>query len=103
MTTKEIRGENMQNHTPTPWEVGKYGRVQAESSSGPLSSIVVSGFTLTGGVEAESNARHIVKCVNYHDRLVAALDDCVQHLDCADGFVARQLLAELSAHNGGEG
>lgn len=56
--------------------------------------------------DKEANAEHIVKCVNYHDRMVEALEGCQIDMH-RFGMVTDQqmdeindLLSELSSHNG---
>jgi len=64
----------MSKHTPTPWALDKYGDV-VHSAKG---QVCITAFALSCGPrnkEAEANARHIVKAVNYHERLREALDD----------------------------
>ena len=89
----------MSKHTPTPWALDKYGDV-VHSAKG---QVCITGFALSCGPrnkEAEANAHHIVKAVNYHDRLREALHRCVDGwLKSDDVFApmqeARALLAEL--------
>ena len=110
----------MSEHTPTPWEIvcqtGIYSALGADSGDGlrcaandgwhiaeiPNTPANVDGL---GEVELgqsikEANARHIVKAVNYHDRLREALRWCVRQEGWAyfdhDGAVsAESLLDEL--------
>lgn len=103
----------MSEHTETPW-------VQIDHGVGELvvycpetdKAICTFGDTdnfwawpehyFSSGV-AEANAKHIVHCVNNHQRLVQALRDCVSgECDLNDIHNARALLAELDAGEGGE-
>lgn len=59
--------------------------------------------------ESEANARHIVRCVNYHEWLVEALRAVDWEkaaswgiVDMNDADKARTLLAKLQADKGGE-
>ncbi len=58
-------------HTPTPWKVVEQNQViHAEGDNCHL--MVADCFT-------RGNAAHIVKCVNAHDELVAAVRDAYTH------------------------
>lgn len=107
----------MSGHTPAPWEVGnqhyKDQTVSIDAPAGNKAHGYVSweGMVVCFGDEdrpaqgiltATANARHIVKCVNYHDRLVKALDDLQLVAACIDYDAiepklkrARDILAEL--------
>jgi len=89
-----------QKHTPTPWEVGRntheipgiwtkrgkvvvlFGGQNGEDDHG------MPKYEKTD--KGEANAAHIVKCVNAHDQLVAALR--TQRDTC--GFVAESMPAK---------
>jgi hypothetical protein len=91
--------ENMSNVTARPWKIGHgdglCGDViswqvfmddeechQIPISSGMRAICVINYGNLDGN--AEANAAHIVKCVNYHERLVGHLDRLCAHADCGD-------------------
>lgn len=63
-------------HTPTPWAYKSNGSyfdvgIQNDSEVLPIYPLSIIGVPLS----QEANARHIVKCVNAHDRLVALLKE----------------------------
>lgn len=68
-----------QQHTPTPWYVGAQndalyitaGVPPAQSNDYPNHT---AERIALAHVYSEANARHIVRCVNAHDSLVAALE-----------------------------
>ena len=68
-------------HTATPWLIDKYGSVctqfRADVSQGNIAwggkDVRVLGFGLTGTDEARANTAFIVRAVNCHEELVAAL------------------------------
>jgi hypothetical protein len=66
----------MSNVTPRPWAFSEQG----ESVSGNDGIVCVFDTGDYGADEhdtlvGEDDARHIVKCVNYHERLVEALEE----------------------------
>jgi hypothetical protein len=65
-------------HQPTPWKIGMYGKV-SDNDVLPM-QIKVSGASFWNAChsddQAEVNTKHIVKCVNLHDQLVEALEQC---------------------------
>jgi hypothetical protein len=63
---------NKPAHSPTPWSVGKYvpELVRDAKDNG------VASCARLGDGNEEANAAHIVRCVNAHDALVAALKEC---------------------------
>ena len=60
-------------HTPTPWKVGASSKVKIFRSD-DLTMVCECDHSQITFEESESNADHIVRCVNSHDALVAALD-----------------------------
>ena len=63
-------------HTPTPWMVGsapmgKYAQIQS------LGNGFLKIAAVAPSADRNSNAAHIVKCVNAHDELVAALRNLI--------------------------
>jgi hypothetical protein len=66
------------NHTPTPWRVTTtaYGRPLIESSDG---TEICKLFSYNS--EGYATADHIVRCVNAHDELVAALEYALSLLE----------------------
>lgn len=92
MTTenKTTNAAREAGHTPTPWQNGEHS-VYVWSKDGnvcacghPTASPQVR-YTEAGcgdGLHAAvDNARHIVRCVNSHDDLLAALQKCVAELE----------------------
>lgn len=62
------------SHTPTPWKIGL--------NPGPMiyatkQGVQVADLTFDVVSERHANALHIVKCVNSHDSLIAALESFV--------------------------
>jgi hypothetical protein len=71
-------------HTPTPWRVGHEGCIegtQGDFSQGDLSFIPLASpwqeDAWDGHPQAVANARFIVRAVNSHDELVAALGSLI--------------------------
>lgn len=62
----------MNKHTPTPWNFE--GRAVYSQTEGEDICIVDSGNRKVD----VANAAHIVRCVNSHEALVKALEDCVR-------------------------
>lgn len=89
-------------HTPTPWAIyDKPAHSCCWEFIGVNIEQAVRDEVADPIFEAdEANARHIVKCVNNHDRLVEALDGLLDMWDGApidEWEKARALLAELDA------
>ena len=87
-------------HTPLPWfEHGWESRDDAVFVRS-VGGVLVARVCYIGGTEpAEANAALIVKAVNNHERLVAALNEFLQAPDEAVFYAARtatRLLEELS-------
>ncbi len=68
-------------HTPTPWFIERINK-QAPSivhivsrKGGTISDEVASVYCADAGSEQEANAKFIVKAVNCHDELLAALKE----------------------------
>lgn len=59
------------NVSPLPW---KYSKDREDVLASDGSPVVVSGFRLSGGGGPRSNREFLIRCVNSHDRLVAALE-----------------------------
>jgi hypothetical protein len=55
------------NHTPTPWHEGRYGVYADTTGYGRTHAQVAL-------CENPANSVHIIRCVNAHDELVAALE-----------------------------
>lgn len=86
----------MSEHNETPWY-----------ANGPAVYMGADGgFSLRCCPNPEANARHIVHCVNNHERLVEALRNTLRVIDGEDGTYSinrdRKLLAQLQAGKGGE-
>jgi hypothetical protein len=93
----------MSNVTPRPWAIHDNGSyldigVPSGETRFPVYPTVMIGVDYGN----KANADHIVKCVNYHERLVGHLDRLCAHADCGDvppwieeWNEVRALLAEL--------
>lgn len=110
----------MSEHTETPWEVsqatwdGKHiNGTWGGSKNGASVFVARSGATIgKDDSVAEANARHIVHCVNNHERLIEALREFSEldqmSTENAVGFIEdncrdlRTLLSSLEAEKGGE-
>lgn len=68
----------MSAHTPTPWAIDG-----GDIAIGGVVCILADycGPDYAGTQERIANAAHIVRCVNLHDELVAALDGMVRMFD----------------------
>lgn len=69
-----------QQPTPLPWAVWK---LSPDSDPQERHIIITADGEqeITGIVDQEADARHIVRCVNSHDNLLAALSDLIQQLE----------------------
>lgn len=92
----------MNEHTKTPWSVDKRAKTlvngatgHSVATTGGYSNNTMDPDKLHGMLEA--NARHIVHCVNNHERLVEALRECVSN-PYSVSRKARAVLAELQAN-----
>lgn len=102
----------MSKHTPTPWQIGYGDGIFGDvaSWSAHMDDVECHEIVIRSGREAvaiiyygdtdgpsEANARHIVKAVNYHERLVDALRNlevwAPKDMDAAEQ--ARAILQEL--------
>lgn len=110
----------MSEHTKTPWKVDKwlgsksYQWVIAYDAGDKGRGISIAE-TVGGTGKEKANAKHIVHCVNNNERLVEALRELLDKYEDVDLSepepkelttavrVARTLLAELDAGEGGEG
>jgi hypothetical protein len=88
----------MNAHTPTPWFiVANHTKDQYEFVGGKDQCL------LAGHSSHQPDAQHIVRCVNAHDDLIAALQDIAQQTCPPDsiGYAmaqkARAALAKVSA------
>ena len=61
-----------QSHTPTPWVIGVKQNFEVRSQD------LNGAGDYVGEMYSHSDAAHIVRCVNVHDKLVAALQNIVQ-------------------------
>ena len=66
-------------HTPTPW---RYEAATKTIRSDPANYWLASMDSWDGAVNHDHNAEFIVKCVNAHDRLVEALRDLLEVVEC---------------------
>jgi len=86
----------MSKHTPTPWKIGYGDGIFGDvaSWSAHMDDVECHEIVIRSGREAvaiiyygdtdgpsEANARHIVKAVNYHDRLTEALRNAVRIME----------------------
>jgi hypothetical protein len=81
----------MTAHTPTPWKQLNKGMVATSDES----AVVGTFHNANGGPD---NAAHIVRCVNAHDELVAALasiENWATH--AAEGTLLRTIYDEARA------
>lgn len=100
----------MSKHTPTPWTLGRISKHSQTAFIDAMHRDPEMGHETwqemiqcngcydlpDKGIEkAEANARHIVKAVNYHDRLREALEHILNAKRPEDYWDARALLAEL--------
>ena len=72
---------NQPNHTPTPWQISSANAFHRAMIFAYPAHKQTAVAALTEGDNADANAAHIVRCVNSHDELVAALEWLV---NCAD-------------------
>lgn len=121
---KQAAGPPMsaQGHSPTPWAIhGDDGTlIGANDDKMMLAHMTYRHMTHPewdrGLVQGQANARHIVRCVNAHDGLVAALRDACAVLDaflntdtlatdeCDAALTqARRALAALESGENGKG
>lgn len=90
-------------HTQTPWKVR-----QAYLNGEPCNYTIHTGMTTIADCsydeQGEANAAHIVKCVNHHDELVAALTSIASYIPADTDYfrkcgemqgAARAVLAKL--------
>ncbi len=80
------------NHTPTPWYVETTAVYDAKN-------LLVTDTCFTGGRPGpnRANAAHIVKCVNAHDELVAALRSVITAADEVGPKTWSMAVAEVRA------
>ena len=78
------------NHTPTPWS---YDPDAARYIEGPDGIIIAEAYVLDSGM-LRANTAHIVRAVNCHDELLAALKECTERLRITDGDSAAYLMGK---------
>jgi hypothetical protein len=86
-------------HTPTPWifnEYEKWSDFTVWGDNGKIAVVTELGDYLTYEQNC-ANARHIVRAVNAHDDLVAALEACLVRLDAHDSQSAPEALQARAA------
>ena len=75
----------MSAHTPAPWTISDHSNTDiADAKGDPVGetfSRYWDGHTDHFDAERRANAAHIVRCVNAHDELVAALQAADDRLD----------------------
>ena len=74
----------MSKHTPTPWHT-MHNKLESSICGEGQFVARVDGSETQTREEGEANADHIVKCVNAHDELVAALRDVLADSDAGNG------------------
>ena len=90
-------------HTKTPWAVKHHGDVCSEVLDDE--ALAVAFVWGTQGQPNQANARHIVKCVNLHDDLVAACEAASEAVESGGDsndpswgwFLPADVLAKLRA------
>lgn len=96
--------DRMSEHTETPWvargsEIGVIDQSDTQSYGMMLVIAFMDEFDFRD--QWKANARHIVHCVNNHERLVEALRNLVDYSECKNHYgvlyeeQARTLLTEL--------
>jgi hypothetical protein len=83
-------------HTPTPWHVNKDDPAAIFNSMGGYVTRI-DGNAVQTRAAIEANAAHIVRCVNAHDELVAALNTAVQCMEL-EARMINPSAAEAWAH-----
>lgn len=83
----------MMGHTPTPWHVDHHVHIKAENGWRVASVNVPSGSVGSWGVNPSDNAHFIVRAVNCHEELLAALEQYASGLTdtgaCARAAIAK--------------
>ncbi len=74
--------ENMK-HAPLPWKANRAGKGSYVQTDDGVFKVVAQTYTGcdVGVAEADANARHIVRCVNAHERLVLLLQSALAELE----------------------
>ncbi len=87
-------------HTPTPWRVGaiiQEGAIRIEAEDGPyVAAVRFSQNRKLGKTLALGNAQFIVRAVNCHDELVAAVERLMAKFDA--GTLALMSPAQAVVH-----
>lgn len=95
---------NKTEHTPTPWkwcgneiEAGKYGELEVMAPGVSCGMHCYGGMVELGISNADKS--HIVRCVNYHNRLVEALRSCTSVMCDGSGLISysQQAIAKAEA------
>ena len=73
--------EEKQKHSPTPWKQTCF--LITSSTGSHVTHTGMGNLPPSRSSESEANAAHIVKCVNSHDALVAALMRCTTEMSSA--------------------
>jgi hypothetical protein len=88
-------------HTPTPWRNPPLSVTVRGPDNCKICDCHLVGATLNSTRGDEANAAHIVRCVNAHDRLVAALRDATAYVELFTGDgVREQPSADVRFPNG---
>jgi hypothetical protein len=88
-------------HTPTPWFAKREGfstvYIEARLRPGVLQEVAACGPTEAGSEQQDANAAYIVKAVNSHHKLVAALKAVVEFYSYAEFGPIADARATLAA------
>jgi hypothetical protein len=68
-------------HTKTPWHIGIFSELRISGADGIGIAQLSEISPRRDYNESVANAAHIVRCVNAHDALVAALEQCLPYVD----------------------
>jgi hypothetical protein len=83
----------MNEHTPTPWYWDGQRYIREESTDAPLARMQDDDGHINPrerkSLPADANAAHVLKCVNLHDELVAALERMVAAYGGVTDMVSR--------------
>jgi hypothetical protein len=83
-----------QSHSPTPWKL-----TMSETGFGVENHFIGdchNEFSLKVNEELnKANARHIVKCVNSHDALVAVSEELIKHRN-GNGCLVMELIYKMA-------
>lgn len=85
-----------EKHSPLPWElrpeVGRYPYLIRSTEGVTVAAVYLDAPSVMEYEEMQANAAFLIRAVNNHDALIAALTDCAKRMD---------KLRELMAVSGG--